>query len=978
MAYFTESELFKAYRKAKNDAFYDKDDFSAAAFLKYEQRLEANVRRLAARLNDPSKEWIHDLKFIGTHSFVPKQLEAPHVSGERAIHFATLDPLRDWERQCNGQGSPIKASFRQVMLPSVDYKVVSALWLIKVGEKYDRSLDKSLTYAHNLRRVGKNGPVALDAPSLFVPYISGYKAWRENGLQAMRGALEAGKSIVAMTMDVQRFYHQVAPNFMVRKEFIARAGVELTPEELAFTEDFIASINRWYESTPDYKTRPEGAIPVGLSASRVISNVLLAEFDEVVSSRLNAIYYGRYADDIFLVVKAPEAIASGEQFIRWVRKRLEGWLVLAPEVDGSGLRLQLRYARDSDILFSSKKQKIFFLSGEHGLDLLDHIADKIEEQSSQFRKLPELPSTESKMAARALLATPDARLEADSLRKAEGVSLRRFGFSMLLSDVEAYARDLDPADWVQVRAKFYGLVKRYVLVPSGYFDYVSYTVRVFGLMVACRDYKAAEDLIRHLEEVADLLRRTTSVKKVHASEFRCSLEHYYRGFLQVALQASTVRGFRVSKPFLKLLSYLSASKSYRNAHGVRELSAGLLKSDLGRRPYYDYWFEERRVERRQPPLPKDFSVRRVVAITKRFRSKIIGMRAPYWPAIAFPTRPVPIWSLCLTAPNLMAEQGGMEDVIRATRGAQVNPWFPNFRFIEPGGPGVSVTHVPSRGKGIRRFGVPSFLAKESDWLKALGGKPGLTVERYTRTHRLVNRMLRDDSRLEYIAFPECSLPLRWALPIAQKLASRGISLIAGIENRGPKGRYTNDALVSLATSYFGSGFGLCFLQPKMELAVHEAVACKDLTFVQPNASAARPIYVHGGFCFGVLICSDLTNISNRSHYQGAVDALFVLEWNQDLSTFEFLVESSAHDLHAAVIQVNNRQYGDSRIRVPYSEGFRRDVVQVRGGDSDFYVTASIDFAELRAFQRGSGDGDLFKPLPIGYVMSSYRRLSKKF
>ena len=77
------------------------------------------------------------------------------------------------------------------------------------------------------------------------------------------------------------------------------------------------------------------------------------------------------------------------------------------------------------------------------------------------------------------------------------------------------------------------------------------------------------------------------------------------------------------------------------------------------------------------------------------------------------------------------------------------------------------------------------------------------------------------------------------------------------------------------------------------------------------------------------------------------EALFALEWNSDLKTFSPLVESTANDLHAYVVQINNRSYGDSRIRSPSRLDYARDVVQVKGGASDYYVIGEIDYHALR-------------------------------
>lgn len=975
------SDLYRAYSKAKTDAFYDKSHFSSLAYAAYEQKLDINLRKLLRRLTAPEASWHSDLRFIGGYSYLAKSIEQPEIAKSRPIHFATLDPLSDWETQCNQFGKPVTASFRQIMTPTVDFQIVSALWIIKVGHLYDRTIDRTLSYAHCLRRIGEKGPIAEESRSLFQPYIYGYKRWRSKGLNAMRTALQNRHSIAAVTMDVRRFYHCVSPSFMLNKSFLKRSGLELTSDEYIFTFQFIQAINYWYSSTPDAKSRPEGALPVGLTASRVISNVLLAEFDKVCSRETKAIYYGRYADDIFLVVNCPEEATSGELFVKWLRRTLDGWLVLEQEDDGSGLRLKLPYANDSRIVFSSSKQKIFFLSGEHGIDLVDQIVEKIQEHSSEYRNLPELPASASKMAAQALLATPDARLEADALRKAEAVSIRRLGFSLLLGDVEAYARDLEPKEWRDIRHNFYGLVSRYVLTPAGYFDYFTYIIKVFSLMISCGDIRSASMFLNRFEEVISTISKTSTAGKADTLAFSLSREQYYRGFAQSAFESATVRGFNFNGDFLTLLKRVMRRRIRPTASSSRLVATALLKSDLGRRPYFDYWFKENKRENKQPELPTDFSVRRVMVLTKRFRGKVgSGLHAPYWPAIAFSTRPIPIWNLCVSAPNLLFEPGGLEQAIRATRGSQVNPRFKGHSFVKSAEDGSHVIFVPRSAKRVRKIGIPSYLTTDQQWTAAFDGASDRTYDRYLNIRRLINRILKDSPDTDYLAFPECSVPVDWALEIASKLGQRGVSFIVGIENRGRAGTYKNEALISLASNFFGKNGSICFIQPKLALAHSENAKCiKDgKMFVAPHPTLARPVYVHGDLCFGVLICSDLTTISNRAFFQGKIDALFVLEWNPDVTTFEFLVESTAHDLHAAIVQVNNRQYGDSRIRLPLSDSFLRDVVRVKGGDEDFYVVSTLDFGALRSFQRTPTKGGPYKPLPIGYVMSKHRRDSGEF
>src|SRR5690606_11473798 len=96
-------------------------------------------------------------------------------------------------------------------------------------------------------------------------------------------------------------------------------------------------------------------------------------------------------------------------------------------------------------------------------------------------------------------------------RKADAVTLRRSGFSMLLSDVEAHTRDLEPGSWVGLREEFYGLAHRPLLTPTASFDYYRYLPRIVGIMVACGDWERANRFIDGLEPLFACLWETCRV-----------------------------------------------------------------------------------------------------------------------------------------------------------------------------------------------------------------------------------------------------------------------------------------------------------------------------------------------------------------------------------------------------------------------------------------------------------------------------------
>lgn len=74
------------------------------------------------------------------------------------------------------------------------------------------------------------------------------------------------------------------------------------------------------------------------------------------------------------------------------------------------------------------------------------------------------------MAEKTLLASSDASLVADALRKADALSIRRLGISLLIRDIEKYSQNLNKDEWTDVRKEFYELSGRYLLTPKGFLN----------------------------------------------------------------------------------------------------------------------------------------------------------------------------------------------------------------------------------------------------------------------------------------------------------------------------------------------------------------------------------------------------------------------------------------------------------------------------------------------------------------------------
>jgi hypothetical protein len=977
-------DIYIAYRKAKREAFYDRNCAYGLKFVDYEKNLVANLEFLFIKLNDG--DWFQEVGFIGYHTYIPKSIEPAQPDENDPVHFFASDPLEDWKRLHVGK-KKANTEYRLVCDPSVNYMIISALWVLKVGHKYDAALDSRYALGNRLRRLkapieepaGTVGPINLQAHTLFNPYFNAYGEWRRRGLQAMKADLEAGNKIVAITMDLQRFYHQIDPGFLLDTHYLKAVDVVLSQDERTFTEQLLLSMQGWREKTGDGTL----GLPVGLSASGVIANVLLKEFDTEVIDELMPVYYGRYVDDVFLVLRPGRTFGNGIEFLQWIAQRLKKLFPKKVDKTNPELELKLPYAGDTKLVFVGKKQKIFQLEGKTGIDLLHPIFEQIRAQSSEHSLLPELPKDEARMAMKALLVTPDATLEADALRKADVITIKRGGFALLLGDVEDYARDLEPSSWVSKRREFYGLAERHLLTPKGIFDFFQYIPKIIGLAVACSDWDDATLFVDRFHRVTTLVAQTSQSSNGAAHDCWNNVAIRIREAILQSVPAN-----QNGKELLKLIQHLDEKfpLAYLLSDDEKQLltSVNQLKlADWSRIPYARLWSDGLETDDGFSSIdiePKE--LRKFLKLsTIRLFGRLANLPAMHWPALIFPTRPIAFYDmtrLLLPSARILKH---FRNFSTAFRGAWIPPSH-QLRLHKDEGSERSYYSVPDELRRTVNIAVTNFLTTNQQWVGAVRGMPDLSLDRYELLNRVLRLVMKEQPRPCYVVLPECSLPRRWMLPVARKLANRRISLLAGLEYEKTPFGLKNEALVSLTTNFAGYPSHVCFTQSKLAAAWGEDAQIRQHIgqgIIRPKIEF-RPIYEHGGFHFGLLLCSDLTNITNRSYYQGAVDALFVLEWNQDLPTFSSLVESGALDIHAFIIQANNRLYGDSRIRAPFRKEYKRDVVRLKGGEHDYYVVGKIQYMPLRDYQSNmypdlSEDAN-FKPFPIGFEIASRRKIGK--
>lgn len=1006
-------DLFWAFRKAKADRFYETSVRVAEQFVEYEQNLAANLESLLFRLkNGEIAKLIQE--YPGEVVVLPKK-----TAFEKAARMHSYQSNSARAQALWAAGS-VRAEFRFIGAFSVEVHVIAALWINLVGHKFDAVLSDHAV-ASRLRRYGPNGrenlgKYHLESIGSFEPYFGPYQNWRDNGIEAIRSTVEKGDAVAALTLDVSNFYHSIDPRFAISRSFLADAGIELSDFELGFTNDMIRSLIGWNSKCRDQmrkhgcaitETDPTG-LPIGLSVSRLLANVILFELDRQIVTNLSPIYYSRYVDDIFLVLYDRSNFLKQEDLWKFIEEKVIG---IKGDINSKNHEFVLPdWGGRTKIQFHPKKQKAFFLDGKAGLDLLENVSEQIRELSSERRLMPSVDDLHTLSSAKVLSSNATADEDVDALRKADGLTLRRLGWSVLLRSLSVLSRDLDAEEWVEERNEVYRFAHDHVIRAEKILEYLDKIPWLFSVAVSLKDWAAARGI---LFETRAALRQIESAS--HEGDFWVNGMKCTSGAetLWQNVQSSVTLFFR--EAFIRSHQHDESderSRSFANILfdlniediDVAKLASQAGAADWGRIPYRVLVQSEGEISLHEGehllhslyPRTSDLiefldlsselegSASRITGVTNVERSLV-----PY----LFPTRPYSPQEIALYAPNQcvfgdpISAASNWAKFVRAVRGIWTkNADYEDMRLPLAASSGSKVAIPKEADLGGRRdngrvlLGISSFEIRPETWDIGANGSNDHSAERYQRLRGIVNQAMTAKPRPDYFLLPELAIPERWIFTVSSLLAQAKISLISGVDYSYPDANSIHSsAVLVLKDERLGYSSTIQVRQMKQKPAPGEEKSLLERfnrSWFDFGDNQGKALYHHGDFSFGVLVCSELQNMEYRKQFQGDVDCLFIVSWNKDLETFSALVEGAALDVHGYIALVNNRAHGDSRVRAPFKASYLRDICRLKGGLNDHLAVVEIDIAALRRHQsrakRWPRPNDRFKPVPEGFSISDRR------
>ncbi|MBN3489937.1 hypothetical protein JV173_00270 [Acholeplasma equirhinis] len=272
--------VMSAYNKFKFRVYYDNN-----LTLYKKQLIEFESKNLNSKLEKLSKFYENDLQDDNYQTYLMDRINF-------FPFYKKIDEKNNLE-------------LNYMINAPIEIHILDTIWTILISKKLPFHSNKSLTYANRidvnrLFKSKKTKEIDWESNYLFEPYSNGYNLWVDNTVNEIKDSLTKKSQITLITADFKRYFYNVINPFDCLNEIIKKSDSKIK----AITT-FLNKLYTTYTKSVDLITNnivhSDQILPIGLSSSKILSNLYLDSFDRHIKAQPNVLFYGRYVDDVMVI-----------------------------------------------------------------------------------------------------------------------------------------------------------------------------------------------------------------------------------------------------------------------------------------------------------------------------------------------------------------------------------------------------------------------------------------------------------------------------------------------------------------------------------------------------------------------------------------------------------------------------------------------------------------------------------------------------
>jgi hypothetical protein len=212
-------------------------------------------------------------------------------------------------------------------------------------------------------------------------------------------------------------------------------------------------------------------------------------------------------------------------------------------------------------------------------------------------------------------------------------------------------------------------------------------------------------------------------------------------------------------------------------------------------------------------------------------------------------------------------------------------------------------------------------------------------------------------RADLIVWPELAIhndDLDVLVALSRKTKTIVFAGLGFIEQAGIKGP-NNCAVWIIPTKHQSSQREMIRLQGKQNMMAEEKDQIQPWRPYQLLLELVHPAFKdEKGFVLTGSICYDATDIALSADLRDKSNAYLVSALNQDVNTFDSMVEALHYHMYQHVILVNSGEFGGSFAKAPYKQPHKRLIAHVHGNDQVSINTFEMNMFDFRRDNVGEG------------------------
>ena len=200
----------------------------------------------------------------------------------------------------------------------IELYILETLWTVLIGKLLlDKGIMTDCSYGNCInedvlynKQEDFLSSINFEKNNLFKIYFPQYCKWKNDTIKAIEFYNHKKRSQLLVSLDIKGFYYSIFWKFDILENLIGEN--DIYANILFLTEIIQRIFEKYTYKIGEYRNisqkveNKEYVLPIGMFSSMLLSNLYLSKFDIEMINNKNVLHYGRYVDDMLLVLEATD------------------------------------------------------------------------------------------------------------------------------------------------------------------------------------------------------------------------------------------------------------------------------------------------------------------------------------------------------------------------------------------------------------------------------------------------------------------------------------------------------------------------------------------------------------------------------------------------------------------------------------------------------------------------------------------------